>query len=149
MRKLLPVLVTLSLSIWLGGLVSLLLAVTTLFRADRAAAIDLAPRLFNTFEPVLLGTLALAIAATVAWRLLVSCSKSKKLLLALLLAAAGPAVISIAHVTPRIDELRMEGRRDTPEFRKLHGFSNVLYLVQITLATTSAIMLPAAMRGES
>jgi hypothetical protein len=149
MRKLLPVVVTLSLAIWLGGLASLLLAVTTLFRADRVAAIDLAPRLFNTFEPVLLAALALAIATTVAWRLLVSCSKPKKLLLALLLSAAGPAVISIAHVTPRIDQLRMEGRRDTSEFRKLHGFSNVLYLAQITLATSAAVILPAAIRSES
>lgn len=148
MRKLLPIVVSLSLAVWLGGLISLLLAVTTLFRADRAAAIDLAPRLFNTFEPVLLAALAVAIVATIAWRLLVSCSKPKKVLLALLLAAAGPAVLSIAQVTPRIDELRIEDRRDTPEFRKLHGFSNVLYLAQITLAFSAAATLPSVIRSE-
>lgn len=148
MRKVLPIMVSLALAVWLGGLVSLLLAVTTLFRADRDAAIDLAPRLFKTFEPVLLASLATALLATLAWRLLVSCSKPRKVLLALLLSAAGPAVISIAFVTPRIDALRLEGRRDTPEFRELHGFSNVLYLAQITLALSAAATLPAAIRAD-
>jgi hypothetical protein len=149
MRKVLPAIVSLACALWLGGLVALLMSVTTVFGISREIAVQVAPRLFHRFEPYLLTLVGVAIAATIAWRMLVSCSKAKKLLLALLLSAAVPAVVSIAFITPRIDALREAGQSQTPEFRRIHGVSNVLYLVQLALAAGCVITIPAAVRSES
>src|SRR5437764_11000544 len=50
MSKIVSGLMLLVWSCWFGGLVALFIFVTTLFRQDRAIAIEAAPRMFHVFE---------------------------------------------------------------------------------------------------
>lgn len=148
MRKVLPVIVVLAMGLWVGGLVALLMAVMTAFGVGREHGVVVAPALFHRFEPYLVGCAIVSAGGIVLWRWRVSCSRAKRVLLALVLGGAVMGTISIAVITPRIDALREAGRSDTIDFKRLHAMSNVTYLLQLALAGVEMIVLPSAIRAD-
>jgi hypothetical protein len=148
MRKVWPVIVVLALGLWVGGLVALLMAVMTAFGAGREYGVVVAPALFHRFEPYLVGCAIVSAGGIVTWRWQVSCSRAKRVLLALVLGGAVMGTISIVAITPRIDALREAGRSDTIDFKRLHAMSNVMYLLQLTLAGAAMVVLPSAIRAD-
>jgi len=134
-------------ALWLGGMIFLFLAVQTLFaafpRATSDVALQGAPALFRAFEKYQIVVAALALIGTFAWYL----TRRDRLVMAvfvlLALAAAG-AVVSTTLVTTRMERLRMAGESTSPQFRKLHGRSMMIYTSQAALLLGAAVMLPLA-----
>jgi len=147
MRRLLPILILLTWALWLGGLITLFMAVNSLFDTfdDRTTAGLAATGIFRRFESFQLILAAVLLASLIGWRL-VKCSKFKRFALILVMLATIGAVTSTTYISPRIDALRIEGRTKEPAFRKLHGLAMTLYLGQTLLLVVAGVMLPAAMR---
>lgn len=153
MRAALTILHAAALTLWLGGLVTLFLFVQVLFKTDRALAASAAPILFRAFELYQLGLLVIALLSLMGWRLLV-CSRCKKWMMALVLVAGALAVVQTAWVSARMRALTAGGQAAASpdagaEFRRLHGYSMVLYSGQTVLLAAAACLLPSAIRAEA
>ena len=70
-------------------------------------------------------------------------------MLPLLLVALVGAVVSMAVITPRVNELWIPGQTAPPEFWKWHGISQSVYLVELVCLLTSALLIPAAIRADA
>ncbi len=134
------VLVSIVWALWFGGLVTLFIGVTTLFRNDRELAVQAAPQLFHVFEKYQLILAAIALLATFAWRLMVA-SKSVVWVFALLGVATLGAVFQTTMITPRIDALHAAGQTQTPEFKQKHGISMIVYTGEVGVLLAAGIVL--------
>ena|SRR5258705_11548216 len=132
-------------SLWLGGLITLFISVTTLFRRDHALAQQAAPHLFLVFEQYQLILAAVALTSTFAWRLSSRIMLLNMMFLMLALAALG-AVASPMYFTKRMESLREQGRTNSPEFRKLHGQSMGVYTGEAVLLLIGGLILFAALK---
>jgi hypothetical protein len=143
-----PAGVLMCLGLWLGSLAHLLLSVSTLFarfpRAQSDVAVLAAPALFNVSERYHLVLGVIATLLCVGWRLQ-GCSRARRLAMWLSLAAVIVAAASSYHVTSRINDLRERGLSQTPEFRRLHAFSNGTYLSQTALVLAAFIAATAGL----
>jgi predicted membrane channel-forming protein YqfA (hemolysin III family) len=147
----LPAIVMFAWSLWFGGIVMLFLSVNSLFRTfagDRPTAGLGATGIFQRFEIYQLILAAVAILATVLWRMR-ACSRAKRWLLMLLLAAAVMGVAITALVTPRIEAMRIAGTTQTLDFARLHGVSMLLYLIETLFLLLAGTMLFISMRSEA
>src|SRR6476619_3294704 len=135
MQRLAPfltIVVTLAWALWFGGLITLFLAVTSLFDTfapDRHLAGTAAAGIFRRFEFYQLGLAAVAVVAAALWRMSephVSPLR-RTVVLALLASAAGMALVSMFAVSNRIENLRQNRLTDTAGFRRLHGLSMTVY----------------------
>lgn len=136
--------------IWIGGLLGLLVAVSTIFRTldpDRHAAGNIAAPVFGATERPMLVVAAMALLSclglVVAKR---TFSRSATLLLIALAALIG--VVEVAAISPRIDAMRLNKETDTPAFRSLHGASMGLYAVMVGTLGGAGMFLPRAIRQE-
>ena len=143
MARLISTLVSLVLSLWLGGIVFLFIGVSTLFRAFPRPASDVAPQaapaLFHVWERYQLTLAAVALVSAFAWYVIVRTKRLVVLFLLLTLASAG-GVVSTTLITPRIDPMREAGQSSTAEFRALHARSMQCYVAQAALLLVSVLM---------
>ena len=136
MTRPLPHLVLVTLGLWLGGLVALILFVSTLFVKARGVAVDAAPVIFAAFEKYQLALAAVALLTLVLWRL-AGRTRTKTLALAATLVATGLAVLQISVITPRINASRVT---DRPAFDRYHGYASKNYTT-ISLFVFAGLLL--------
>ena len=133
--------------LWFGALFALFLFVTTLFHNNREIAVQAAPQLFVAFQKYHLILAAIALVATVAWRIV---SRSK-LVLAIFLflgvAACCGVAVTIWIVGP-MEALRQAGMSGSEEFKRLHGRSMMLYTAQAVMLLISGMVLPFAIASD-
>jgi len=147
MPRLIATLVSVVVSLWLGGIVFLFVGVSALFRAFPRPASDVAPQaapaLFYVWERYQLVLAAVALVGAFAWYVLSRAKRLIVLFLLLALAAAG-GVVSTTLITPRMDRLREAGQSNTPRFRALHARSMQCYIGQASLLLVAALVLPSS-----
>ena len=156
MRRLAPLfatVLTLAWGLWFGGIVMVFLAVTSVFRTfapDRALAGTAAAGVFRRFEGYQLVLAAVAVVASIAWRAADRSARGRKTaLVALLLLAAGAALVSTFVVSRRIEALRQSRQTDTPEFRRLHGTSMMVYTAEAAVLLAAGLVLPSALNQRA
>jgi len=135
--------VTLAWALWIGGLLALFIFVSTLFRNDREIAVQAAPQLFVAFQQYHLILAAIALVAIVAWRIVAPARMVLVMFVLLGLAACCGVAVAIWIIAP-MEKLRMEGLGGSPEFKRLHGMSMMLYVGQAGLLLINGIILPFA-----
>ncbi|HRK32385.1 MAG TPA: hypothetical protein PLD59_15075 [Tepidisphaeraceae bacterium] len=148
MRSVVTITFCAAITLWLGGLVALFLFVQVMFHTDRAVALNAAPMLFDAFEKYQLVLLAVAILSLIAWRLM-ACSTAKRWITTMLLLAGVLAVVQSAVVSSRMQTILASGQSGGQEFRRLHGYSMMVYLSEAGLLAAAACLLPTAIRSEA
>jgi hypothetical protein len=148
LRKLAACLVCIAWALWFGGLGSLFLFVTRLFSADRPTALKAAPMMFLVFERYQLLLAAAALVGTVAWRILTG-SARVTVLFTLLAIATATAALGPIFVTSRMEQIRLQGQSSSPEFKKLHGISMIVYSGQTLVLLAAGFTLPWALHEET
>src|SRR3954470_13149332 len=146
-QRFLSVLVTLAWGLWFGGLVTLFMAVTSLFQTfgtQRSIAGMGAASIFRRFELFQLALAAAALLATLAWRMISGQSKLKVAILALMSVATVLAMVETAYVARKIEEMRGQGDTQSTQFKRLHGASMALYMGETVLLLVAGLMLPSA-----
>jgi hypothetical protein len=149
MRYFTSTLAVLTISLWLGGVVTLALLVMAVFMAsglDRETAGRATSAMFIWFARAQLVVGALALIA-VFLGYLQRRSPLAVILFALLGIAAVGAVIFSIHFVPRIDALRLGGQADSAEFKMLHKQSEHLMTALMAVVFAAAILLPAFCRA--
>lgn len=134
-------------SLWLGGLVGVLLAVTTIFAAldpDKHAAGAIAAQVFANADKLVFILAAFALLSC-AGLLLQSPTKSRQTVFALLILAALLATGSATVISPKINAMRKAATTESPEFKKLHGLSMLLALTELLSLTAAGLALPPAL----
>src|SRR4051794_7141824 len=115
MRYGLALLVGLVWGLWFGGLVTLFLSISYLFKMDRPAAVQAAPRIFDAFATYQILLAAVAVVGAAVWRLTTPRAVLTAMFSLFAIAAIG-AVIIAAVITPRMQKLRIAGESHGPEF---------------------------------
>src|SRR5437870_303352 len=118
MNRMFAYLVTITLGLWLGGLVALILFVSMLFVKARAVAADAAPVLLHAFDRYQLILAASAFLTLLIWRW-VGLSKTKTWSIAATLIATGLAGLQIGYITPKIEAARNVDRATFDKFHHL------------------------------
>ena len=143
MRYFASFVVTLAWGLWLGGMVALILFVQTLFARHRSIALEAAPMLFVSFERVQLLFAAAAVVGAFCWWLLTR-RRPVIVLFALFAIAGAIAALSTTLNTNRMEQLRAQGMRESPEFQALHRRSTSMYLANLVLLLAAGALLPGA-----
>lgn len=147
----LSMLVTLTWALWLGGLVTLFAVLGTIFTTPNFARDvqgSFAARLFPMFERMQLIFAAVALFGTAGWWL-TKRSRVKLAMFGLFALATLVAVAETTQVTPRIEAMRVEGKRETPEFAKMHQLSSRVYTSGAVILLIAGLLLPGAIRGDA
>jgi len=147
LRRIAAALVCLAWALWFGGLASLFLLVTRLFAEDRQTALQAAPRMFLAFERYQLLLAMAALLGAAAWRVLAK-SLRVTVLFWMLAAASLPAAIGPMLLTGPMEQLRLHGQSSSPQFKKLHGESMIVYCAETLVLLAAGLTLPWAMREE-
>jgi hypothetical protein len=147
LRKIAAGLVCIAWGLWFGGLGSLFLFVTRLFAEDRPTALQAAPRMFLAFERYQLLLAMAALLGAVVWRVLAR-SVRVTVLFWMLAAASLPAALGPMFLTSRMEQLRVRGETSSPEFKKLHGESMIIYCAETLVLLAAGLTLPWAMREK-
>jgi hypothetical protein len=148
MRYGLSLIAALAWGLWLGGLITVFVTVNHLFRVNRPTAVLAAPEIFIAFERWQIILAGAAMLSAAIWRL----TTPRKLLTALffLFAVASiGTVIATAVISPRMHAIRIAGESSGPEFRRLHGYSMMVYTSQTALLLAAGAVLIAAMRERA
>lgn len=147
MKRVLSILVTLTLALWAGSLIHTMLIVSSLFtafpKASSTVALEAAPRVFFVSERYHIALAVIAMVSLIVWRT-VSCSRSKRWMMVLTLTATALAFVQTFGISARMDALRGQGLSGGPEFNKLHRLSTTEYIVQTVLVIGALALLPAA-----
>ena len=129
--------------LWFGGLVMLFIAVQSVFRtwADQHELAGLAASgIFQQFNRYRLILAACALLLTfVGW--MGERSRAGLMLFTLFALATAAAVYSAGVMTPHLERLRLESLTHTPEFKRLHGLSMGVYLLETVLVFFAGIVL--------
>jgi hypothetical protein len=147
MKRVLPIVLCFAWALWLGGLMALFVFVQTLFARSRPVAVQAAPLLFLAFERYELIVGAMALIAAVGWRMKVR-SHTLTLLLVLLILAAAGAIVSSITITGPMEQLRLIGQSGSAEFKRLHGYSMMVYVTQAALLAIAGLMLPGILKAD-
>ena len=151
MRYFLSILVAIAWALWFGGLITLFLVVTQLSKIfiDRRDIFGQAGSgTFIMFERYQLVVGALALISAFALRLVSPAVVRTAFFSVLILAAVG-AVVSPMWITPKIEALRQAGETSSPQFKKLHGVSMMVYSADALILLVAGTLLPAAINKES
>src|SRR5437867_10026 len=132
-------------ALWLGGLITLFICVITLFHHNRSLAADSAPLLFVNFERYQLILAAVALTATVAWRITTKNLLLNLLFLLLCLSSLG-AIASPLYFSKQMESLREQGKTSSPKFETLHHQSEWVYTTEATLLLICGFPLFVALR---
>ena len=131
-------------ALWLGGLIALFVSVQTLFARDRSMAAMVAPVLFTTFERYQLILAGVALTGTAAWRMFSPQGLLRIAFVLLALSTLG-AIASPLAITSKMENLRRQNLSSTPEFRRLHGQSMMVYTGQTLALAAAGVILPVAL----
>jgi hypothetical protein len=147
MRRVLSTLFLLAWGIWFGGILFLFLTVTTLFGQSRQLGAAAAPPIFLCFEKyhVILACICILLATLL---LPTPPRRARRWIFAVIAVGSVTALISSQFLTPRINALHVAGLVNTPEFRRLHGISFILYLCEAIAMLAVGLILPWAMAGS-
>lgn len=148
MRIVYATIVVLAGGAWLGAMLLTAASVSYFFMTDRELAVQFGPRMFRVFETFQGIVATLTLAAAILWRLSL-CSTAKRWMTRLLIAAAVGAVFSTAVVTPRINHMWNTGQSRTPEFRKWHGVSQMVNLLQLLSLSVGLGFVPAGIIADA
>lgn len=140
MRYLASFVVTIAWGLWLGGMVALVVFVQTLFARNRTIALDAAPMLFIAFERVQLILAAAAIVGTFCWWMLTR-RRAVMGLFALFAVSGAIAAMSTTLNTTPMEQLRAQGLRESPAFKRLHRRSTSMYLAEMVLLLGAGAIL--------
>jgi glucan phosphoethanolaminetransferase (alkaline phosphatase superfamily) len=143
-RFTLNVLLILSWALWLGGLVGVLLSVTSIFGAldpDRRSAGVIAAQVFHKWQAVMIVAAAIALISSAGLSMMRKSVVGAASLLVLLLAAT-VAGAEVWVITPRIDRMREAGETQTVEFKQAHGMSMGLYSAMAGLLLVQGLLVP-------
>ena len=143
MRQLISLLATLAWALWFGALIALFDFVLTLFHNNRDIAIQAAPQLFVAYQKYHLILAAVALFATVLWRIVAPSRLVLVNFILLAIAACCGAAVSIWIVGP-MEALRLQGLSGSEQFKRLHGESMMLFMAQAILLLVQGIILPFA-----
>jgi hypothetical protein len=135
-------------ALWFGGLIALFVFVQTLFTNNREIAVQAAPQLFVVFQKYHLILAAIALAATVVWRM-VAPSRLVLVNFVLLAIAACCGVAVVLWIIGPMEVLRQQGLSGSDEFKKLHGRSMMLFMGQAMMLLINGIILPFAMGASA
>lgn len=138
-----------TISLWLGGVVTLALLVMAVFLAsglDRETAGRAASAMFIWFARAQLVVGALALIAVFLGYLQRRSPLVVILFVLLGIAAVGAVIFSI-HFVPRIDALRLSGQAESPEFKTLHKQSENLMTALMVVLFAATLLLPAFCRA--
>ncbi len=147
MRQLISILVTLAWGLWFGGLLALFIFVQSMFTSNRDVAVQAAPMLFLVFQKYHLVLAAVALVMTVAWRAIAPSRAVLVLFVMLSIAACAGVAVALWILGP-MEELRRDGMGGSPEFKRLHGRSMMLYVTQAAALLVGGISLVLALRGR-
>jgi len=142
-RQILPTLLAIIWSLWLGGLVVLFLCVHSLFvtfASDHTIAGEAASGIFVRFNRYQLVLAGIALIGSFLWR--ISSGRSAVTGLFFCFGLASFAAIIAAHVTTHLEGMRLAYQTHTPQFVRLHGFSMLLYLWEVVVLFFSGLLLP-------
>ncbi len=147
-RFVLPILANLTLGLWLGGLVMLFLSVSGLFATypDRHTAGLGATTVFHRFE-ILQGVLAI-LSLVLTW-LALPPRRMRTVAETLLAVAAILAGVITFGFSRKIDQMRLAGTTDTPQFYAIHGAAMGTYLVVTIVVAAAWVTVLAALRAET
>jgi hypothetical protein len=145
MRYGLSLIVTLAWALWLGGLMTLFLTVSHLFKVNRPTAVTAAPEMFIAFERYQIILAGVALIAAAAWRLTTPRALLTALFFLLAIASVG-TVLSAAIISPRMHAIRALGESSGPAFRRLHGMSMMAYTGEAVILLAAGCVLIASLR---
>jgi hypothetical protein len=144
MRTILHSLITLVWGLWFGGVMTLFVAVTAIFKAfpSQHETAGLAARhVFRFFNAYQLALAAAALLITFAWCLWRRGPLRFGLFLLFGLVTFDACFITM-KIAPKIELLTQQGLTASPEFGRLHGFAMVLYLAEAILLLIAGLFLP-------
>jgi hypothetical protein len=147
MRHALVYVLSITLALWLGGLIALFVSVSVLFGTARELGVQAAPVLFATFERYELGLFVVSIVLALAWR--TPAKRYRQALLGCVLAAGGMVAVQVWVLSPKINLLRETGQSATPAFQQLHGQSTFVYVATAVLVLLAKIALITALLPKS
>ena len=146
LRYFVSVLVALCWGLWFGGQILLFALVTTLLKTfnDRREIFgEAGSACFNMFNRYQLIVGAGALVTAFLLRVISPSGIRTALFSLFALTAVGVLVITMS-ITPRIDKMRIARTTDTPEFKKLHGQSMMVYGADTILLLLAGALLPSA-----
>jgi hypothetical protein len=150
MTRLLSTLVAIAWAVWFGGMIMLFVALGSIFTTpgvDRATAGDVAAGLFPKFERMQLVLAAVCVLGTFAWWFAAR-SRAKLVLFVLFGLATVAAVAETTMVTPKIEAMRVQGLRGTPEFDRMHRVSSRVYMSGAGILLIAGLVLPGVIGSD-
>ena len=147
MQRAFTYLLSITLALWLGGLITLFVSVSVLFGHARELGIQAAPVLFATFEKYELGLFVVAIVFALVWRSPVKLYW--RAVLGCVLTAGGLVAVQVWVLSPKINFLRETGQSATPAFQQLHGQSTFVYVATAVLVLLAKLALITALLPKS
>ena len=148
MRYIGSILLLFAWGLWLGGLFTLFFVVTLLFAADKTLAVQVGPRVFPPFEKLQLILGAVSLLACVLLRISTK-SGFWTLIFVLLALAVLPAVASPLLVTPKMMALWQQNLSYNADFKKLHGYSMMLYTTTTVMLALAGLAMPWGLTRKS
>ena len=103
--------------------------------------------MFLAFERYQLLLAMAALLGAVVWRVLAK-SMRVTVLFWMLAVASIPTAIGPMFLTSRMEQLRARGESSSPEFKKLHGESMIVYCAETLVLLAAGLTLPWAMREK-
>ena len=143
MRSALHGLISLIWGLWFGGVVTLFVAVTAIFKAfpdEHEVAGEAARYVFHAFNIYQLSLAVVALLGTFAWSFLKSGPMKLGLFLLFSLVTSDACIIA-TYVAPKIELLQRSGLGQSHEFSTLHGISLALYLAEAVLLLIAGLFL--------
>jgi uncharacterized membrane protein len=135
----------LTLSLWLGGLVTLFMSVSAVFGAftERATAGTAAAAMFARFEvyQLILAAVLTACAGAV-WA--ITRSRMRLAFLVCVVLAGLLGAVSHFSISARLNTMRDQQLTATPEFKRLHGMSMLVYVSQTAVLAVGAVVVAVA-----
>lgn len=151
MNRIVSIALTLTLSLWAGSLVHLVLTVSSLFasfpKAQSSVALQAAPAVFWITERYHIALCLIVLLLLLAWSRL---RRSRWILGMGVLAVLASVLVFVQAfgLSAKMEALRGQGLSGGPEFTRLHRLSSTQYMIQAALVLASLALLPAAIAGR-
>jgi hypothetical protein len=143
MKRILSTIVLILWALWLGGLATLFMLVTRLFKEHNDLFHQTAPVIFHLFEQYQIVVAAAALLASFLW-IIADRRPAKIVLFCLLAIAAAGSAISSAVITPKMETARLTYGPTSKKFTSLHGKSMMIYSADMLLLVIAGCILPTA-----
>ena len=129
----------------LGGGLTVLVGVQTMFSRDRSVAVDAAPILFDIFQWIALALTSFALLTSIGGY---AFKRGKAASVALLLSVGASAFVSF-YVMPKMDHLQAIGESGSDAFKSLHGQSMIAVLGLLGGALVATVLMGTLMTSKT